>query len=129
MAYIPDPTVCVGGIIRDDSGALLLVLRANEPAAGLWSLPGGRVEPGETDDEALLREVREETGLEVSVGELVGRAELGSYLVGDYRCTVTGGRLVPGDDALDARWVAIEDLGAYELSPGLLEALVEWGAI
>ena len=122
-------TRCVGAIVRDNSGALLLVLRANEPSAGLWSLPGGRIEPGETDHEAVRREMREETGLEVEVVAKAGTEAFGPYVVNDYVCTVIGGELVAGDDALDARWVALRDLADYELTPGLLETLVEWNAL
>ena len=63
---------CVGAVIRDDEGRLLLIKRGHEPGAGLWSLPGGRIEPGETDTEALVREMREETGLTVKVGRRLG---------------------------------------------------------
>jgi 8-oxo-dGTP diphosphatase len=62
----------VGAVIKDDQGRLLLIKRGHEPGAGLWSLPGGRVEPGETDAEALVREMREETGLTVQAGPLLG---------------------------------------------------------
>jgi 8-oxo-dGTP diphosphatase len=62
----------VGAVIKDDQGRLLLIKRGHEPGAGLWSLPGGRIEPGETDAEALVREMREETGLTVQAGALLG---------------------------------------------------------
>ena len=63
---------CVGAVIKDRGNRLLLIKRGHEPGAGLWSLPGGRIEPGETDQQALVREVREETGLAVTAGPLVG---------------------------------------------------------
>src|SRR5712691_10819704 len=63
---------CVGAVIKDDAGRLLLIKRGHEPGKGLWSVPGGRVEAGETDQEALVREVREETGLVVTAGPLIG---------------------------------------------------------
>ena len=63
---------CVGAIIKDDQGRLLLIKRGHEPGAGLWSIPGGRIEPGETDAEALVREMQEETGLAVQAGPLLG---------------------------------------------------------
>ena len=63
---------CVGAVIKDGQGRLLLIKRGHEPGAGLWSLPGGRIEPGETDAEALVREIREETGLMIEAGQLIG---------------------------------------------------------
>ena len=63
---------CVGAVIKDDQGRLLLIKRGHEPGAGLWSIPGGRIEPGETDAEALVREMQEETGLAVEAGPLLG---------------------------------------------------------
>ena len=71
---------CVGAVIKDDQGRLLLIKRGHAPGAGLWSLPGGRIEPGETDAEALVREMREETGLVIDPGQLIGavRGPLGT---------------------------------------------------
>ncbi|MFI6482620.1 NUDIX hydrolase [Nonomuraea sp. NPDC050663] len=121
---------CVGAIvIRDD--LLLLVRRGRPPGQGLWSLPGGRVEPGENDDEALRRELREETGLEVQAGPLVGTVDRPGpggvvYEIRDYRATVTGGVLRAGDDAADARWCPLDELVRLPLSEGLLETLIGW---
>ena len=67
---------CVGAVVTDGRGWLLLIKRGHEPGAGLWSLPGGRIEPGETDAEALVREMREETGLTVEPGRLIGQVRL-----------------------------------------------------
>src|ERR1700751_2623495 len=66
---------CVGAVVKDGQGRLLLIKRGHAPGAGLWSLPGGRIEPGETDAEALVREVREETGLAVEAGHLLGTVQ------------------------------------------------------
>ncbi|HEV3292424.1 MAG TPA: NUDIX domain-containing protein, partial [Streptosporangiaceae bacterium] len=65
----------MGAIITGPGGRLLLIRRGHEPEAGRWSLPGGRIEPGETDQQALVREVREETGLEVAPGHQIGEVE------------------------------------------------------
>ena len=126
---------CVGAIVRDGEGRLLVVLRANPPAAGSWSLPGGRVEARETDVAAAAREVREETGLDVAVGELVGSVERDGdregvvYAIRDYACAVLGGRLVAGDDAADARWVTPAELAVLDCSPGLVRTLTDWGVL
>lgn len=125
-----DGTVpCVGGLAYDDEGRLLVVRRANEPGRGLWSIPGGRVEAGEDDAAALVREMREETGLEIAPGPLVGSVTRGAYAIADYRCTVVGGALRAGDDALDARFVDRAALRALPLVPELLVTLEDWGAL
>ncbi|WP_214364353.1 NUDIX hydrolase [Pseudonocardia sp. H11422] len=120
---------CVGGIVVDAGGRLLLVQRANDPGRGLWSVPGGRVEPGETDEQALVRELAEETGLVVAPGPLLGRVVRGPYVIADYRCEPVGGELRAGDDAADARWVDASALARLPLVDGLLEMLTEWGAL
>jgi ADP-ribose pyrophosphatase YjhB (NUDIX family) len=128
------PIPCVGAIITDHRGRLLLIKRGHEPDAGLWSVPGGRVEPGETDEEAVVREVREETALSVVCDRLVGsvqRPGLGGAVldIRDYAVTVTGGELAAGDDAADARWVSPADLASLPVTGGLIEALTAWGVL
>jgi 8-oxo-dGTP diphosphatase len=125
---------CVGGVIKDDEGRLLLIKRGHAPSAGLWSLPGGRIEPGETDAEALVREMREETGLAVEPGRLLGSVrrpgQRGDALdIRDYAATVTGGTLHAGDDAAEARWVAPGELDSLPITEGLVEALTDWGVL
>jgi len=121
----PAPVECAGAIVRDADGRLLLVRRGRAPAAGLWSLPGGRIGPGETAAEAAAREVREETGLEVEIGAVVITAIVGdgAFRVQDFAGTVVGGRLQAGDDAADVRWVDDEELAMLPVTPGLLDAL------
>jgi 8-oxo-dGTP diphosphatase len=134
---------CVGAVIKDDQGRLLLIKRGHEPGAGLWSIPGGRIEPGETDAEALVREMREETGLVVQAGPLLGTVRRlvpdspaaaggqGSTVldIRDYAATVTGGTLRPGDDAAEARWVPVSELSSLPITEGLVEALTSWGVL
>ena len=125
---------CVGAVATDGQGRLLMIKRGREPGAGLWSIPGGRIEPGETDAEALAREMLEETNLTVEVGQLLGRVQRpfpdGAVIdIRDYAVAVTGGTLRPGDDAADARWVAIADLNSLEITEGLIEALTNWGVL
>lgn len=120
---------CVGAIVLDPEGRLLLVKRVNEPGAGLWSLPGGRVEPGETDADAVVREVAEETGLQVRTTRLVGRVRRGPYLIADYACELVGGLARAGDDASDVRWVDAAAYAALPVVDGLTDALSSWGAL
>ena len=125
---------CVGAIVHDDEHRLLMVRRLNPPAAGKWSLPGGRVEGDETDAEAVRREVFEETGLVVAVGLRIGTVALPgpggiSYDIRDYACSVVNGDLCPGDDALDARWLDRSDLYLLDVVPGLVDTLEAWGML
>jgi 8-oxo-dGTP diphosphatase len=120
---------CVGGLAYDDWGRILLVRRRNDPGSGLWSVPGGRVESGETDIQAVIREMAEETGLVVEPKALIGRVRRGPYDIADYRCTVVGGTLRAGDDATDARWCDAAALADLPLVPQLLETLRAWDAL
>jgi 8-oxo-dGTP diphosphatase len=108
------PIPAVGAlIIRDHQ--ILLIQRAHPPLEGEWSLPGGRIESGETIIAALKREVREETGLEIEPRELVCVLDRISadyhYVLIDYLCDITGGELRAGSDALAVRWASRADLG------------------
>lgn len=134
MGPVAEPVRCVGAVVHDDQGRLLLVLRGRPPAAGTWSLPGGRVEPGEPDAGAVRRELREETGLAIEVGALIGRVERegaagARYDIHDYACTVASGTLTAGDDAADVRWVRQAELTELPCSPGLVETLAGWGVL
>lgn len=135
VTQAPRPAIpCVGAIVFDPDGRLLLVQRGHEPSAGLWSLPGGRVEPGETDEQAVIREVAEETGLTVRPGRLAGavrRPGPGGVVfdIRDYQADVTGGAIAAGDDAADVRWAAPADLATLSLIDGLLDALTDWGVL
>jgi 8-oxo-dGTP diphosphatase len=125
---------CVGAVIKDKRGRLLLIRRGHDPGAGLWSLPGGRVEPGETDAEALVREMREETGLVVQAGRLLGSVRRpyrdGDVVdIRDYVATVIGGTLQAGDDAADIRWVDEEDFAGLPVTEGLAQILTSWGIL
>ena len=120
---------CVGGLTYDRSGRLLLIRRRNAPGRGMWSVPGGRVEPGESDADAVVREMAEETGLVVEPGALVGAVRRGPYVIADYRCAVVGGSLRAGDDAAEARWCDAAALADLPLVPLLYDTLREWDAL
>lgn len=126
---------CVGALVHDDDGRLLVVRRAREPGAGRWSVPGGRVEAGESDQEAVRREAREETGLHVTVGLRVGTVQRPGpdgvvYDIRDYACSLTVTTPpVAGDDAAEARWASRAELAELDLVDGLWDALHEWGML
>ena len=120
------PVVGVGGVVLCGD-EVLLVQRGAEPSKGLWSIPGGGVEVGESLAQACAREVAEETGLAVEVGPMVevlermlrdgeGRVEY-HYVLIDFVCSSP--RLAPraGDDAADARWASLESLEGLGLTP------------
>ncbi len=110
-------------------GALLLVRRGRGPNAGRWAVPGGKIDYGETMREAVVREVREETGLEVEVGEVVwvgdafgeGDPPAWHYTLVDFRCRVIGGELTAADDALEVAWVPLEEVLDRPVTPTMTE--------
>jgi ADP-ribose pyrophosphatase YjhB (NUDIX family) len=125
---------CVGAIVHDAEGRLLVVRRGRPPGEGLWSIPGGRVEAGESDAEAVVRELSEETGLRVEPGRLIGSVERPgpdgvTYDIHDYSAIVTGGALHAGDDAAEARWVTPAGLRGLPTTDGLVAALVDWNVL
>ncbi len=107
------PLLAVGAVVEQE-GRVLLVRRGSEPLKGHWTLPGGMLEVGEALTEGVVREVREETGLEVEPIELIeildrihreGERVRYHYVIADYLCRVTGGELCAASDADAARWV------------------------
>lgn len=129
---------CVGGVVVDEDGRILLVRRGQEPAKGRWSVPGGRVEAGEDDPTATAREVLEETGLRVDVAEPVGSVERDApdgsvYAITDYRCSPAVGTdptaVVAGDDADEVGWFTPDEVHRLDCVPGLLAALEAWGVL
>ena len=107
-----DPKVGVGVVVRDEQGRLLLVQRGVEPERGRWSLPAGFLDATETPQEAAARECKEETGLDVVVGTLLGLypAGPGTSFFLSFAATVTGGTLIAGDDAQDVGFFGPDDL-------------------
>ena len=125
--------MCVGAIAVD-AERLLLVRRGHGPAAGEWSVPGGRVEPGETLAEAVVREMAEETGLEGVADRFVGWVErIGAdhhFVILDFAVTVLDpGDPVAGGDAAEVEWVPFEEVTGRRLVDGLVEFLHEHGIL
>ena len=132
----PLPVVaCVGAVVLDARGRLLLIRRGNEPGRGLWSVPGGRVEAGESVSAAVEREVREETGLAVRAGAEVGRVRVPGpgvvYDVVDLACTQLDPDATPvaGDDADAVTFADAAELERLSCTPRLLETLRGWGVL
>ena len=123
----PRPELAVGAIVFDAEGRVLLVRRGNPPAQGRWTIPGGRVERGETLETAVLRELETETGLSGRLGPLAEVFEYIDarfhYVILDYLVTGTQGVLRAGDDATDARFVPLAALSDYETTDGLKDVL------
>src|SRR5512133_2511682 len=123
--YPDRPLVGVGAVIVHD-GRVVIVQRGTEPLKGQWSVPGGGLEVGETLRQCAVREAREETGLEIEVGEVLevfdaiyrqpdGRIQY-QYVLIDFACRLLGGELRAGADAVQARWVTVEELSGYEVA-------------
>ena len=134
--YPEKPLVGVGVLIQDGD-RYMLIKRASEPDAGLWSVPGGMVELGERAAEAAKREVMEETGLDVEIVEVLGVVDKivegdgdrikFHFVIVDYLAHPVGGSLEASSDALDARWVKAADFRDYEMSLTLVELLKRIG--
>lgn len=134
---IARPVLAVGLLLFDEDERLLLIQRARPPAEGLWTVPGGKVEIGETLVEAAVRELKEETGLSATVGPLVEvlervlQDETGQiayhYVILDFVATAPVGTLQAASDCRDARWVRLDELDRFtttdELRPVVERAL------
>ena len=132
------PILGVGALIID-ADCILLVERGREPLKGYWSLPGGAVETGERLHDALRREIREETGLEVEVVHLLevferimlsadGTTEY-HYVLIDYVCRPVGGKLQAADDASGAEWFAENEIGGLKITEGtppVIQKAFDW---
>ena len=127
--YPESPLVGVGAVIVDGHGEekrVLLIRRGTPPLLGEWSLPGGVLECGETLRDAVAREAREETGLMVETGEMLGVYERVirtddsrvryHYVLLDFLCRRIGGDLKAGSDAADVRWFTRDELPALNLA-------------
>lgn len=127
----PVPLVGVSGIVFNRSQEVLLIRRNQAPARGLWSIPGGKVDAGESFTDACIREIKEETHLVTHVLSLVAvverRIENFHYIVLDFLMALSDTencQPIAQTDASEARWVSIEQLKAFELVPGLEEIII-----
>ena len=128
----PDaPRVGVGAVVLD-GGRVLLARRGRPPSEGKWSIPGGLVHLGERLEDALVREIEEESGLRVRLLGLCGvidrvvreqDAVRYHYVIIDYAAEPVGGRLQAGSDAAEVRWVAVSELAQYETTDGLVDMI------
>lgn len=132
MSAAATPVIAVGAVVVKD-GELLMVRRKNDPGKGLWSIPGGRLEPGEYISAAVAREVKEETGLDVEVLGLLGIFEVPGdphYVVLDHIASHAGDdEPVAGDDVDDVRWVPVDGVSELQCTPRLEETLRAWGVL
>lgn len=124
----------VGVVITDAAGRVVLVKRGKQPQRGRWSVPGGSVEPGESLEEAAVREALEETGLVVRLGRELWQlrtptADGRLFQIHDFAATVSSGELAAADDADDARWVHIDDLDDLSLTTDLAQYLRRPGVV
>lgn len=131
----PDRPLVAVGVVVQRKGEVLIAKRGKQPSKGLWSIPGGAVELGETVEEAALREVREECGVDIRVEgvlQVVDAIRKGGdgrvryhYTLVEVGAIYRGGELCAGSDALAARWVRPEDLEAFEM-PDLTRRVIRW---
>lgn len=125
------PRVGVGGVVIH-AGRVLLIRRGKEPLYGRWVVPGGTVEPGEPLEAAVMRELREETGLEVEPVELLtvfdrierdGEHLVYHFVIVDYLCRLLAGEARAASDALEVAWAAPDELDRYDLPAKALEVV------
>ena len=129
MSSTTVPICCVGAVLVRNQ-KILLIQRKNSPAKNLWSIPGGRLNQGESWQAAVEREVREETALVASCGSLLGWVERKyddrRYLIADFQIEADNlEEASPGDDAIDLVFASRRQLGELELTPGLIEFLTQ----
>ncbi len=129
---LPVPTLGVSGIVFNKHKQILLIQRNQPPAMGMWSIPGGKLEAGESLVEACRREINEETGLDTNVKQIVAvverRVEGFHYVIIDFLALLADQencQPVARSDVSEARWVSLENLHEYDLVEGLAEIILQ----
>lgn len=124
------PLIGVGAVVFNTAGDILLIRRGKEPQYGRWMVPGGTLEWGETLEEAAVREVREETGIDIKIEAFVEIIEAITpgdsgfhFVIMDYAAHAQSGVLAAGSDALDAAWVSAGAQHSYDLSEELVAVI------
>lgn len=127
-------TLAASAVVSNAENKILLVLRSREPDAGCWSVPGGRVEPGESLEDAAVREAFEETGLRIAIEREVWSLDVSNgpdevFEIHDFLAHVVDGDMVAGDDAADVGWFGLQDMEGMPLTPDLLAYLTGHGVL
>jgi ADP-ribose pyrophosphatase len=136
--YPDRPIVAVGAAVCRD-GRVLVVQRGKPPSKGVWTVPGGAVDLGETMRQAAAREVQEECGIQIEVGEVVGILDniipaptgqgptgiLYHYAIIDFAARYVSGELTPSDELMDAAWVHPDELDTYRVPTKAQEVLLK----
>lgn len=127
----PIPAIGVGGIVFNNQKQVLMIQRNQPPAMGLWSVPGGKLEAGESLADACKREIKEETGLDVAVKNIVAvverRIESFHYVVIDFLAHRVGDENampIAQSDVTEAKWISLENIEDYDLVDGLAEIIM-----
>ena len=124
------PLIGVGAVVFSARNEILLIKRGKPPHYGRWMVPGGTLEWGESLEDAAIREVREETGIDIEIETFVEIIEAITpgqdgfhFVIMDYAARAISGTLAANSDALDAVWATLDSLGDYDLTPELLRVI------
>ncbi|MDD5580841.1 MAG: NUDIX hydrolase [Methylobacter sp.] len=131
MNLSPVPAIGVGGIVFNNQDQVLIIRRNQPPAMGLWSIPGGKLEAGEALADACKREIKEETGLDTEIKNIIAvverRIEGFHYVIIDYLALLVDQEYsvpIAQSDVIEAKWVNLEQLSDYELVEGLEKIII-----
>jgi len=130
--YPENPLVGVGAVVFKDN-YILLIKRGKPPYYGMWSLPGGKVNKGETLKHAVRREIKEECSINIKVEDLIKIFELIDrdkknkvryhYIIFDFKALYKSGKLAHSSDAMEAEWVSVDKIKDYNLTDDVIDAI------